>query len=201
MIKTRRNIMTELLLDYWQFTLVAILIFAGALINVSIGKTESSITFKAQGMPHMKPIGIPTKGKGFWGGVWTWLMVTRTWEIVKDFHFSIDDEDYVIPEGFVFDGASVPKFLRTWLSPMGVLLIGGLVHDYAYKYTVLLKKGKKNTGHVMKQGEADKVFRDINIEVNGFRTINYLAYWALVLGGFVAWKGHRKRGADWKNSL
>jgi hypothetical protein len=66
---------------------------------------------------------------------------------------------------------------------------------------VLLKKGKKNTGHVMKQGEADKVFRDINIEVNGFRTINYLAYWALALGGFVAWGGHRKRGADWKNSF
>jgi hypothetical protein len=42
---------------------------------------------------------------------------------------------------------------------------------------------------------ADQIFRDINIEVNGFYFMNYLAYWSLRLGGFVAWKGHRKRNA------
>jgi hypothetical protein len=25
--------------------------------------------------------------------------------------------------------------------------------------------------------------------------LNYLAYWALRIGGFVAWNGHRKRNA------
>ena len=191
----------DILIDYWQFTVVGALIIVSAIINLFDKDASSGMDFKTKDMPHMKPIGIPTKGRGFWGGVYTWLMVTRTWEIVKDFHFSIDGEDYIIPKGFVFDGASVPKFLHTWLSPMGVLLIGGLVHDYAYKYTVLLKKGRKSSGNVMKQADADKVFRDINIEVNGFRTINYLAYWALVLGGFVAWKGHRKNGKDWKESV
>jgi hypothetical protein len=47
----------------------------------------------------------------------------------------------------------------------------------------------------------DQTFRDINIEVNGFRVVNYLAYYALRLGGFFAWKGHRKRGLDWKGSV
>jgi hypothetical protein len=47
----------------------------------------------------------------------------------------------------------------------------------------------------------DITFRDINIDVNGFRTINVIAYWALRLGGFLAWKGHRKVGADWKSSI
>jgi hypothetical protein len=191
----------QFLTDWWQFTLVAVIIVVSAIINLFDKDVSTGLQFQTEGMPHMKPISIPTKGKGFWGGVWTWLMVTRTWEIVKDFHFNIDGEDYVIPKGFVFDGASVPKFLRTWLSPMGVLLIGGLIHDYAYKYTVLLKLDKKRTGKVMTQSVADKTFRDINIEVNGFRTINYLAYYALVLGGFVAWKGHRKVGADWKGSV
>ena len=45
----------------------------------------------------------------------------------KDWNFSLNGENYVIPKGFVFDGASVPKFLASWLSPTGVLLIGGLV--------------------------------------------------------------------------
>ena len=51
------------------------------------------------------------------------------------------------------------------------------------------------------RSEADQIFRDINIEVNGFRFINYLAYYALVLGGFAAWNGHRKNGKDWKETV
>ncbi len=192
--------MIELLIEWWQFTIVGVLVFLAWVGSLVFDKAESKIELTTTGMPNMVPIPIPTKGKGFWGGVWTWIMVSRTWEITKDFQYSIDGENYVIPRGFVFDGASVPKFLRTWLSPMGVLLIGGLIHDYSYKYTVLLKKGKKNTSHVMTQKQADQTFRDINIEVNGFRFINYLAYYALRLGGFMAWNGHRKRGIDWKRS-
>ena len=41
----------------------------------------------------------------------------------------------------------------------------------------------------------DETFRDINIEVNGFYFLNYLAYWALRLGGWVAWNKHRKVNA------
>jgi hypothetical protein len=187
----------EILITYWQFTLVALIIVAAATYFNLAGQADSPMVFKTKGMPEMSPIPIETKSKGFWGGVWMWLMVTRTWTIVKDFHFSIDGENYVIPKGFTFDGASVPKFLRTWLSPMGVLLVGGLCHDYAYKYTVLLKKGKKEASAEMTQKDADVMFRDINIEVNGFRFINYLAYWALRLGGFAAWGGHRDRNAQW----
>ena len=44
----------------------------------------------------------------------------------------------------------------------------------------------------MNQKQADIIFRDINIEQNGFHFLNYLAYWALRVGGFMAWNGHRK---------
>ena len=76
--------------------------------------------------------------------------------------------------------------------------MGGLVHDYAYKYETLKKKGGGTWG-VMTQKEADKFFLDINIEQNGFHFLNYLAYWALRVGGFVAWNGHRKVGAKVNN--
>jgi len=75
--------------------------------------------------------------------------------------------------------------------------MGGLVHDYIYKYATLLKDTKKrpNCG-AMTQKEADILFRDICIEVNGFKVLNYLEYWSLRLAGFVAWNGHKKRGTQ-----
>lgn len=180
------------MIEWWQFTTVAVLILIGFIANLfGVDNDKELVGFVNKDMPHMKPITIPTAGKGFWGAIKIWLLETRTWEITQDWHFTLQGEDYVIPKGFVFDGASVPKFLASWLSPVGVLLVGGLVHDYLYKYTVLVKKGGK-VSDPMNQKQADKLFRDISIEQNGFHLLNYLAYWALRLGGFVAWNGHRK---------
>jgi len=146
-------------------------------------------------MPTLQPVPIKTKGKGFWKGIVMWLLSTRNWTLTEDWKYNIDGEEYVIPAGFQFDGASIPKFLRSFFSPVGVLLMGGLVHDYAYKYKTLLKKNKKDTMGELTQKRADEIFRDINIIVNGFYTMNRLAYWSLRIGGFVAWNGHRKKNA------
>ena len=60
----------------------------------------------------------------------------------------------------------------------------------------LLKINKKRTIGTITQKKADEIFRDINIEVNGFHLLNKLAYWALRIGGFVAWNKHRKVNAN-----
>ena len=184
------------LVTWWQFTVVGVLIIIGFIINMfGIDCDDVIIGFEYKEMPKLKPIAIPTAGKGFWGAIWMWLMSTRNWEVAEDWEFRIEGDWYVIPAGFTFDGASIPKFLHTWLSPTGVLLMGGLVHDFAYKYETLLKKSKKKTIGTITQKKADLIFRDINIEQNGFHLLNYLAYWALRIGGFVAWNGHRKVNA------
>ena len=51
---------------------------------------------------------------------------------------------------------------------------------------------------VISQKSAVEFFRDINIGVNGFYLMNYLAYYSLRLGGFLAWNKHRKVGAKIK---
>ena len=184
------------LITWWQFTVVGILIIIGLIVNMfGVDCKEDIIGFKYRVMPQLRPIAIPTAGKGFWGAVWMWLTGVRTWEVADDWAFKINGLWYIIPQGFVFDGASIPKFLHTWLSPTGVLLMGGLVHDYAYKYATLLKSGKKKTMGTITQKKADEIFRDINIEQNGFHLLNKLAYWALRIGGFVAWNKHRKVNA------
>ena len=88
--------------------------------------------------------------------------------------------------------------MRTFFSPVGVLLVGGLVHDYMYKNACMKRTDSKGSLMLVDQKKADEIFRDINIEVNGFYFMNYLAYWSLRIGGFVAWNGHRKRNAKVK---
>ena len=187
------ELLVSLAMKFWQWTVLIAVVIIGAIINFADKRAQTKMKFNFKGFPELKPIAIKTKGKGFWKGIALWLLSTRNWELKKDWKYSIDGTEYVIPSGFVFDGASIPKFLRTFFSPVGVLLIGGLVHDYAYKYKTLLEVNKKKTMGDMSQKRADEIFRDINIVVNGFYTMNYLAYWSLRIGGFVAWNGHRKR--------
>lgn len=194
--------MLEMILDlavtFWQWVVFAAIVLVGYVINLVDDKEpKERVGFTYKEMPHMKPIPIATKGKGFFKGIWMWLTGVRQWEISSDFEFTLKGEEYVIPKGFQFDGASVPKFLAMWLSPTGVLLMGGLVHDYLYKYATLM--GKKEP-RVYTQKEADEIFRDICIEVNGFKVMNYLAYVSLRAAGFMAWNGHKKRGTQMKGA-
>jgi hypothetical protein len=193
------NSLMSLAMKFWQWTTLIILIIVGFIINCFDLKSQKErISFKFKEFPHMKPISIATKGKGFWSAIVMWLLGVRQWEIVKDFNYSIGNQKYKIPAGFKFDGASVPKFLASFLSPTGVLLLGGLVHDYGYKYQTLLLDSdleKKGTCGVKSQKWMDQLFRDINIEINGFYFLNYLAYYGLRLGGWLAWRKHRKVNA------
>ena len=188
------EIILSLAKQFWPMTVFIILVIIGLIINLFDKKIDNRVNFTYKDYPHMKPIRIATKGKGFWGALMLWVFGTRHWEVAKDFNYSINKQNFVIPKGFKFDGASVPKFLAQFLSPVGVLLIGGLIHDYGYKYETLLLKNGKTIG-IRSQQWMDKTFRDINIEVNGFYFLNYLAYWALRLGGWVAWNKHRKVNA------
>ncbi len=187
------ELIITLAMKFWQWTVLIAVVLVAAIINWTDRRAKTKMKFYYKGMPVLEPVQIKTKGKGFWKGIVLWLLSTRNWILKEDWKYNIDGTEYVIPAGFQFDGASIPKFLRTFFSPVGVLLIGGLVHDYAYKYKTLLKKNKKDTMGEITQKKADEIFRDINIIVNGFYTMNRLAYWSLRLGGFVAWNGHRKR--------
>ena len=191
------ELLIALAIKFWQWSLLIVLVIVGFIINL-LDKKKSNIKFTYTGMPHLKPIPIKTKGKGFWKGIAMWLLSTRNWELVQDWKYNLNGNEYVIPKGFQFDGASIPKFLRTFFSPVGVLLIGGLVHDYMYKYSALKSVQANGALLLVNQKKADQIFRDINIEVNGFYFMNYLAYWSLRIGGFVAWNGHRKRNAKIK---
>ena len=190
------DILLELATTFWQWSVLIVLVLIGFVISWFDGQGEQRVGFNMPfGMPVLQPIPIETKDKGFWKGILLWLLGKRQWEVAEDFWFELEGSNYIIPAGFQFDGASVPKFLATFLSPVGVLLMGGLVHDYMYKYAACKPSEEGAPLMLVNQKDSDRIFRDINIEVNGFYTMNHLAYWSLRLGGWVAWNGHRKRNA------
>lgn len=182
----------SLALKFWQFTVVGILVIIGFVINIFDKHDREIVGFKYTDFPVLQPIRIPTKDKGFFSAIWMWIFGRRNWVLVKDFKFELEGTKYVVPKGFIFDGASIPKYFAMWLSPVGVLLMGGLIHDYMYKYECLLHADKKSACKPIKLKRADEIFRDINIEINGFYVMNYVAYYGLRLGGWWPWRKHRK---------
>jgi len=59
-----------LAIKFWQFTVLAILIIIGFIINLFDKKIDNRVNFKYEEYPHMKPLRIATKGKGFWSAIW-----------------------------------------------------------------------------------------------------------------------------------
>ena len=57
----------------------------------------------------------------------------RLWVLTRPFVFSVDDEIFTVPMGFVTDGASVPRLLYSLCSPVsGPFGQGAIVHDFLY---------------------------------------------------------------------
>ncbi len=119
------EMLLDLAMTFWQWTVLGVLVIIGYIVNKFDKEEEDLIQFKYPDMPKMQPVPIATKDKGFFKGILMWLMGSRKWVICEDFHYSLNGVEYKVPKGFEFDGASVPKFLATFLSPVGVQLMGG----------------------------------------------------------------------------
>lgn len=158
-----------------------------------------TIEFK---MPILQPVPIATKGQPLLQRLWALLTVTRQWKLTRDWYYRLPNERIIIiPAGFVFDGASIPKPLWGFLSPVGLLLIGGLIHDFAYRYGYLwevVPDGGDFSEYYHGQGSRhdwDELFLEVNLEVNGMLLTDYVATFLLKLFGDIAWQANREANA------
>ena len=142
-------------------------------------------------MPVLKPIPFPKN----MGMLELLTKYTRKWEIYEDYLLDIPGHPtIVIPKGFVYDGASIPKIFRNLISPVGCLLIPGTVHDFGYFYNTLLciKDGVVNT-YMWGAGKDtfDSLFLEIADYANGIHKINKMAYFSVKYFGGSAWESHK----------
>ncbi|MGD8991764.1 MAG: DUF1353 domain-containing protein [Desulfobacterales bacterium] len=148
-------------------------------------------------MPVLLPLAIPTKNRPFIMRVLVWLFDIRKWRLKKNWHFFLENGDeIVLPKGFEFDGASIPRIFWAILSPVGLLLIPGLIHDYGYRYKQLWFKNVSGQiePYLKDAGRKvwDDLFREVGIYVNGFAIIDFIAWIGVRVGGGFAWCKHRK---------
>lgn len=146
-------------------------------------------------MPVLIPIPIPTKGLVWWKAYFNWLFYRRDYWLGQDFHYRLPTgEDIMVPAGFVFDGASIPRFAWFLLSPIGLLLIPGLIHDYAYTHRYLLSPdGVSIALELPNRRAADLLFLEVCHITNGLVILDLLLANILYLTGWIAWRKHRKR--------
>ena len=167
-------------------------------------------------MPALAPILIPTKKHDSLDRHIAWMNSVRKWELVENWQYRLSasctegdrEITIVIPKGFVFDGASIPRPFWAILHPSGLLLIPALVHDFAYRYGFLWEvvnpgkvcryrhksgcKNKKAKSGCKKAKSGckkswDKLFRKIGDEVNGVNGVNWVAWLAVYAFGRSAW--------------
>ena len=186
-------------------------------------------------MPKMQPVIIPTKGKGFFPRMKMLLTSVRQWDVVENWFYMLPNGKMImIPAGFRFDGASIPKplyflaglvallallgwsistelalimaalfiFAGIALSPVGLLLVAGLVHDFAYRFGYLwaydYQTGKfdKYYHKYGKRLDYDELFLEVNLSVNGMIITDRLAACLLSMFGAIAWTKNRDRNAE-----
>ena len=154
----------------------------------------------AGNMPTLRPIPIPTKDRHFLAKPLVWIVEYRRWTVMEDWCYELkrgnETITLVIPEGFEFDGASVPRLLWFLLSPIGLLLIPALIHDYGYKHDQLWSLEEDGAiqpfPHSPENGKRywDSLFWEVGKQVNGFWLLNGLAWIAFAYFGGSAWRSH-----------
>ena len=176
------------------FLVIYVLLF----IAYKILKPETNPCLAREEMPKLRPLPIRTKNQKHWLlRVMVWIFEIRKWELLEDWHYRLDDDVIiVVPKEFEFDGASIPRPLWALLSPVGLLMVPGLIHDYAYQHDMLLQLDANGDKIPYKEGRGrdywDELFFKVSIEVNGLPVMSLLAWFALFIGGWVAWNRYRR---------
>lgn len=146
-------------------------------------------------MPVLRPLPVNKRGE------------RRRWEVTEDWYcdFLGRGFTYIIPKGFLFDGASIPRLFWNILNPTGYLFIAGFLHDFVYKYQFLytysaiesLDGGERRIiREFYIQKDADKKFEDLADKICvGAHFFTKCSYIALRAFGSKAWKEHKAKNA------
>lgn len=100
------------------------------------------------------------------------------------------EEKIVVPAKFDTDFASIPWFLRWWLSPTGKVRRAAVIHDFLYWYRKTLAEGGVDVTRKL----ADRLFLQA-MEAAGMGRVRYIYYAGVRIGGWWAWWDNARRRA------
>lgn len=85
----------------------------------------------------------PAKQQPEWNG--------HDYRLAAGMAVEINGQTYLIPRGFVTDGASIPTFYRARLERFGDYIRAAVVHDWLYKHDCPLKLSRKDCDEGFRQ--------------------------------------------------
>ena len=123
------------------FVVLLLIIYACFGILYIIIKPKDNLKDSKIRMPVLKPVSIPAGNQRYIDKISFFIFEVRKWEVIEHWKYTCTSSEekieLIVPKGFIFDGASIPRLFWAFLNPTGLLLIQGLLHDYAYKYNQL----------------------------------------------------------------
>jgi len=197
--------------------LISIYFRAANLVGGKVENYKGSISLEFKGMPSILLESYRPRTKTSWLQRLSSATRRRRFSLAKPWTLELSDIGYEtalngiveIPikdsdgEVIVFDGATIPApWLVSLLTigilrPLGVVLVGSIVHDYAYQYGHLrvLRQNQESETVALERHVADKLFRDIIGTINQLPLVGYVAWLAVRLGWlFVSYNGKKRTG-------
>ena len=103
-------------------------------------------------------------------------------KIVEPFSYTTTDGLCVkIPDGFITDGASIPRPFRSIIASWGDHANAAVVHDYVSRYKIRSRR------------ECDKIFLEAMTELGVNKIKKYTMYYSVRLFGWISWGKISKR--------
>lgn len=120
----------------------------------------------------------------------------RMWMLIDDYYLPFEGGFLFARNGFIFDGASIPRFFRRIYDPTGYLFLASLWHDQCYKHGRYLwtpKIGGEIQWIFTNREESDDLLKRIaKVYYPAHKKKTWVAHRALRVGGWVAWNENRE---------
>ena len=103
------------------------------------------------------------------------------WVVNKEFTCVLDttkDQYVIIPQGFLTDGASVPRMFWSFFPSWGKYGQAATVHDFLCEYLIISDNGRVRS---ITRKECDQFFLKLMIEMNVPKMKRLLMYWGVSL--------------------
>jgi len=105
----------------------------------------------------------------------------RIWITTNDYAYVDDDYVIIVPAGFKFNLASVPRILWFVISPYELSIPAPLVHDYLY-----VNKGRIGN-RVYSRRDADKIFKRLMGQMGVGKFRRFFGYISVRAFGWLYW--------------
>lgn len=144
-------------------------------------------------MPVIEQVPSPTLGKPWYIQLWLYFTEPTRYKLKEDWFYHLPNGiKGMLPKGFVFDGASIPWFLRWLATSFGPLLRAALFHDGGFKFGYLIGWDGHKFAIGRNQKFYDDLFRQIIVWTTGIKPLSWWAWSGVRALGFRAWNKHRR---------